>query len=460
MPLFDPKTQGLESLVIATSFDPGLKAATKAGQITSGLSAARKMNDVLTSMLELTGANNDGVIRPGEIRKISGLMKEDAERYLKFMEGHGDDEGKLETGYHLVKENGGNLIFQGRNMIDNVIDGIYHFGFDIKGARFVNEDGNTNEKVTDIAGWLNFFLNGRTYVFGGGGNDQLGSGKYSKQLAKAANETFEAGSGDDKIWADVGNDIVRAGAGNDISGGGTGNDKLYGEAGNDKLYGDSGNDLIDGGDGNDEIGGGKGNNTMSGGAGRDNMWGDVGNDVMSGGSGNDMLGGGDGRNTMSGGTGNDTMSGGKNSDVIAGDGGNDTITGGSGNDKLSGGDGADVITGGEGQDWISGGAGADKLLLWNGKATLDKLIFKAGDSGISAGTVDLVDGFVHGEDVIDLTALGSLSFTTIDFIGDSQGSVFFDGHFLRIDIDGDRAVDMMIEFSWVQEMTAGDLLLA
>lgn len=53
-----------------------------------------------------------------------------------------------------------------------------------------------------------------------------------------------------------------------------------------------------------------------------------------------------------------------------------------------------------------------------------------------------------------------MTYEDIDFAGAGQASCYYDGHYLRIDSNGDRAVDMMIEFAWVNELAAGDLMLA
>ncbi len=40
------------------------------------------------------------------------------------------------------------------------------------------------------------------------------------------------------------------------------------------------------------------------------------------------------------------------------------------------------------------------------------------------------------------------------------GSCYYDGRYLRIDANGDRATDMMVEFAWVEELKANDLILS
>lgn len=450
----------LESLIAAISQDPGLTAKTNAKKIADGVTAARLMTDVIGTTLDSFNANTDKIIRPGDVYKASGIIRADFALYGKFIVGHGDDAGTIETGFHKLQGDGGTLQFMGRNFIDTVADAVFHIGFEYANGHLLNEDGNKNESVRDVAGWLNYFINGVHMRFGGSGNDEIGSGKYSARLAAAANETFEVGAGNDKVWADAGNDIIHAGIGNDEAGGGTGNDKIYGEDGTDKLYGEAGSDRIFGGAGADRIGGGTGGDRLYGDSGNDKIWGEKGNDLIDGGSGNDEIGGGLGQNDLRGGGGNDVIYGDADKDILHGDAGNDKLNGGGANDQLYGGAGNDELNGDLGADTLNGGAGADRLCLWDSSKTRDTLVFELADSGRTAGTIDRVAGFNVAEDKIDLRAFGALKFSTLDFVGDGKASVFFDGHHLRIDTDGDRTCDMLIEFVNVEKLIAADFLLA
>jgi Ca2+-binding RTX toxin-like protein len=207
---------------------------------------------------------------------------------------------------------------------------------------------------------------------------------------------------------------------------------MWGEEGNDTMQGDIGKDVLGGGDGAD---------SMAGGAGNDTLYGDLGNDTLAGDDGNDELHGADGFDSMSGGAGNDMMYGGAD------------------NDTLLGGDGKDTLYGSEGGDVISGGAGRDAIKLWEDVQARDTIVFAAGDSGITRSTMDVVEGFQTGVDKIDLSAFGGLTFEATGFAA-SGSSAYYDGHFLQIDSNGDRAADMMIEFAWTMSISTGDILLA
>ena len=486
----------LETIIQALAADMGLKAGTSTTDYSAGIAAARQLNDVLGEAIEHFGFNADKLITAEEMMQISDYVRATPLLHYYFLMGHGNDEGNVETGFHKLQNDGGELMFQGRKLVDTVIDAIYHYGEEYMDGRFVNEDGNQNEEVADVAGWLNYFLNGRTVVFGSDGDDHLGSGDYSAALMDAASETFQAGAGNDKVWAHTGHDKIYAGTGDDEVGGGSGNDQIWGDAGADRLYGETGNDKMSGGagddqmgggegddemsgdDGDDSIGGGEGNDTLSGGDGHDDIWGDTGNDNIDGGDGNDSIGGGEGRNTLKGGAGNDDVYGGDDRDMIEGGGGNDALNGSGGNDRISGdagndeihgsdgddklmgGDGDDVLSAGEGRDWLRGGAGSDTFYLWDADDARDTLIFGKAESGRTLGTLDIVEGFQVGEDKIDLRAFGPMTLEALDFVGGGAASCYFDGRHLRIDEDGDRASDMIIQFKWTEDLTASDFIFA
>lgn len=222
-----------------------------------------------------------------------------------------------------------------------------------------------------------------------------------------------ARGGDDIVKGSVGADEIRAGGGDDVVRGEDGDDAIYGGPGNDTATGGVGDDVLAGNGGNDTIGGNAGDDTLAGGPGDDVLAGNTGNDRLQGGTGNDtvygggdddLLAGNDGADRLIGGPGNDTAFGGSGDDLLAGNAGEDVLHGGTGNDIVYGGPGDDVIAGDAGFDQLAGGTGRDAFR------------FRAGDD------VDVIAGFVIGEDVIVLAAsLGAKSFAGIGFsqVGDS-----------------------------------------
>lgn len=414
----------LDDLSDAIFRDAGLRAELSDREMLRGDTATRRINTMILDAIQQTGANDDGLLTPREMRRLSEVIQADGDAFIRLITQHGYDNAAGDSGFHILRGNGGTSVFQGRNFVDAVADVIYHFGYRIRDrdGQYVNEDGNANGSYVQGAGWLNFFLNGENVIYGSSGNNELGSGAYSANFAKARNETFMAGDGRDKIWADVGNDKVMAGNGNDISGGGRGNDLMFGEAGQDTLYGDVGRDRMYGGSGDDTLGGGQGN---------DRLYGGADNDLIYGEDGYDKIDGGDGR---------------------------DDLSGQDGNDRVSGGAGADKLSGGEGADRLIGGAGTDKIYLWETNAAADTLVFSLGDGGNSHDTADLVEGFDRGRDKINLSAFDGITFRGTDFVGNGKASARFSDGFLLIDADGDRKTDMFIEFRYVDKLGGGDFV--
>lgn len=450
----------LASIRAALEADFDLADNVTRSELAEGLAAVDSLSGLLIQMLQQTGVNDDGLISTADMMALSDALRADPALVAQFMAAHGNDEWDEETGYHLLQNDGGSLEFQGRNLADTVVDGLFHFGFSYADGRFVNEDGNPNEEVADVAGWLNYFLNGVNVVHGTEGDDDLYSGDYSPELVTAANETWLAGAGNDHIWADRGNDTVWAGTGDDQSGGGYGNDVLQGEAGADTLWGEQGHDRLDGGEGDDVIGAGTGRDTAQGGAGDDKIYGETGADNLSGDLGNDLIYGGTEQDTLNGGAGDDTLGGAQGNDLLQGGAGADGLWGDSGADRLRGDEGNDSLSAGAGADTLEGGAGADQFFLWEEAQASDVLIFNAGDSGRTRATIDTVEGFAVGSDKIDLRAFVGMTFEDLDYTGEGVASCYFDGRYLRIDHTGDGRSDMIIAFKWIDELTAGDFLFA
>lgn len=126
--------------------------------------------------------------------------------------------------------------------------------------------------------------------------------------------------------------------------------------------------------------------TMTGTAAGQTMNGTAGNDTIMGMGGNDTLNGNAGDDVMNGGLGNDTLNGGD---------GNDTLDGGTGTDILNGGNGNDLLIGSAGRDTMNGGAGND---VFRFNANIAEI-------GNTLTTNDIIQNFVSGEDVIDLSAI-------------------------------------------------------
>jgi Ca2+-binding RTX toxin-like protein len=265
------------------------------------------------------------------------------------------------SGYHYVQNNGATTDFFGRNLVDTVGDGIYHLGFEIRDGHFLNEDGDPNASLFDVATWLNFFYGQAPVVLGDEGANRISGDERSEQI--------NAGGCDDNVTAGAGNDLVY---------GGWGNDRIAGDDGNDLIYGGSGNDSLAGGSGDDTFrvsghngGGFEGYDSYDGGSGKDRIvayGGKVDIGMAAFGPGNSVeivdvsavtgavrIVGDWQNNRLDFSTttfvGKLTIDGGGGQDSIIGSAGDDSIDGGSwGDQTLSGGNGNDVLHGGTGTD--------------------------------------------------------------------------------------------------------------
>jgi Ca2+-binding RTX toxin-like protein len=148
---------GLDRITNLIMADSGLAANIPEAQIEAGADAANGMNQLIADGIAATGADADGRITVDDVVAINTWIRSDEARYEAFVAFHGDDENGVETGFHLVQGDGANTTFFGRNLVNTVADGLYHIGFEIQGDRFVNEDGDANQTVADVASWIDYF---------------------------------------------------------------------------------------------------------------------------------------------------------------------------------------------------------------------------------------------------------------------------------------------------------------
>ena len=225
---------GLDKIVDTIKSDAGLARNTSATDINQGASYADQLNHFVINAIDATGAMADNWITSEDMLAMNQWIRSDTARLDQWTLLHGDDETGSETGYHLVQNDSANTLYFGQNLINTVADGIYHMGFDIQNGRFLNEDGNQNAYLTDVASWLNYFYKGSTLVYGSNSAD-----------------TIQGSDDAEDIEGQSGNDIINAGGGDDLVNGGFGDDNIKSEAGDDTLVGGLGNDKLDGGDGSD-----------------------------------------------------------------------------------------------------------------------------------------------------------------------------------------------------------------
>ncbi len=423
---------GLDQIVDIIKIDPGLARWTNAGQINSGADAANSLNKLIVDGIVATGVNADGWITSDDIRTLNAWVR--ANRYQQFVDLHGDDEDDVETGFHQVQNDGGEVEFFGENLINTVADGIYHIGFEIYDDRFVNEDGDANASIFDVASWLNYFYGGKTLVYG-----------------TWEEEKITGTSGADNILAYDGNDTIDGGNGNDLIYGGCGDDVLSGGAGDDIIYNYCGEDILDGGDGSDRfvVAGNlvdegytfQGYDTYqdTGNTGIDQIVVtgpgpvDIGLETFAADSGIEIIDGTgtDGQVRLLGHWDENDF----NFTNTSLQGANILIDGGGGDDKIVGSQGADSIKGSWGNDELDGGNGGDTYIvsgnnptIWDtfeGYDTYEDTGSTGSDkiAAIGTGAVDIgLKSFGPGSgiEVIDGTGAAGI----VRLLGDWEGSVF------------------------------------
>ena len=151
---------GLDALVTTIAEDVGLNLRLNLTEIQQGAAAANVMNQMIVDSIKALGYANDGVLQESEVRGLAEYITatygggEDS----PWVFAHGDDEAGVETGFHLVQNDGATGRLYNENAVNTVADGIYHLGFGYNGSRLINEDGNANQTIADVADWLNDLL--------------------------------------------------------------------------------------------------------------------------------------------------------------------------------------------------------------------------------------------------------------------------------------------------------------
>ena len=223
---------GLDRIVDTIKLDRGLAKWTSAADINAGAAAANSLNQLIVNAIQTTGVYSDSWITTDDVRTINQWIRNN--QYNYFLALHGDDESDLETGYHLVQNDGATTQYFGKNLVNAVADSIYHIGFSISGNNLLNEDGDINASLSDVASWINYFYGQKTVVYGSDSGEIV-------QGTTQANHLLGY-SGNDTVNGDSSNDLLEGGWGDDVLNGGAGDDILYGDWGNDSLNGGAGSD--------------------------------------------------------------------------------------------------------------------------------------------------------------------------------------------------------------------------
>jgi Ca2+-binding RTX toxin-like protein len=474
---------GLDRIVDVVKSDRGLARNTAAAEINEGAKAADAMNRIIVDLIGKTGASADGWITVEELTAMNHLIQGNTALLKQWTNLHGDDEGGNASGYHYVQNNGATTDFFGRNLVDTVGDGIYHLGFEIRDGHFLNEDGDPNASLFDVATWLNFFYGQAPVVLGDEGANRISGDERSEQI--------NAGGCDDNVTAGAGNDLVYGGWGNDRIAGDDGNDLIYGGSGNDSLAGGAGDDTFrvsghlgcgfesydryDGGSGKDRIvayGGkvdigmaafGPGNSVeivdVSAVTGAARIVGDWQNNRLDFSAttfvGKLSIDGGGGQDSIIGSAGDDSIDGGSWGDqTLSGGNGNDVLHGGTGTDQLAGGAGDDTFrvsghlgSGFEGYDRYDGGSGKDRIVAYGGKVDIGMTAFGPGNS-VEIVDVSAVTGAAR---IVGDWQNNRLDFSTTTFVG----KLTIDGGGGQDSIIGSAGDDSIDGGSWGDQTLSG-----
>jgi Ca2+-binding RTX toxin-like protein len=473
---------GLDNMVDLMKLDPGLAQCTSLADINAGLATANEMNGMIAGMISQLHANDDHWINQEDVLAMNALIRGNDALLAKWTALHGDDEYDYETGYHLIQNDGSDIEYLGDNLVNTVADGIYHMCFAVCDGRFLNEDGDLNVGVDEVATWLNYFYNGADVIMGDWCDDTITGGAGAEQLnAYGGNDHITAAAGDDLIYADWGDDTVDGGDGSDI---------IYGQGGDDQLAGGAGNDTFRVmGHCSDTDCTFEGYDIYNGGAGSDSIVA-IGGDVDIGLAGFGPASGIEvidatkatgtvrlvadwqaqtldfstvtfcGKVIIDAGGGDDTVTGSVAGDSIeGGDWGSQLIIGGLGNDTIHGGGGDDVLRGAQGNDTFRvTGHCSDTENTFEGYDTyyggIDRdVIFAYGDTvdiGLTAFSA------ANAIEVIDRSAatgqvrlLGNWNANTLDF---STITVVGGG----LTIDGGGGDDTLIGTSGADVIEGGD----
>jgi Ca2+-binding RTX toxin-like protein len=162
-------------------------------------------------------------------------------------------------------------------------------------------------------------------------------------------------------------------------------------------------------------------------------------------------------------------------DKIAGTNANNRLDGGAGNDLLNGRGGLDMLRGGDGADTLIGGAGSDTFELAamdSARDTVRYLSIKDSGAQFAGGSYDYINGFVTGEDKIDLSSIDAVAFkkgnqaflfrATGDFRskgGEVLIEIIGSDSLVLVDTDGDMAPEMVIRVAGTTNLTASDFIL-
>lgn len=148
---------GLDRIVEIIHEDTRLARRVEQDSIIEAAGSADRMNTIILEAIYMKGCANDNEINTADARSINDYIYDNYQ--MEWIELHGDDENGVETGFHLVQNNGAKTLLFGVNAVNQVADGIYHLGFEsTRKFRLTNEDGQKNKTFMKLAHWLDTLL--------------------------------------------------------------------------------------------------------------------------------------------------------------------------------------------------------------------------------------------------------------------------------------------------------------
>ena len=147
---------GLDALVDLITADPGLAAKIPLAEVYAGARFADQLDALIVEAIRATGVANNANLTAADLYDVNAWLR--ATHAADWVALHGNDEYKVETGFHLVQGDGATTVLYDRNAVNTVADGIYHLGFEICNGQLLNEDGNANARLTSVATWLSSLL--------------------------------------------------------------------------------------------------------------------------------------------------------------------------------------------------------------------------------------------------------------------------------------------------------------
>lgn len=140
--------------------DEGLLLKVSMSDIRAGAAAANGMNELLVEAIQATGVvADDNDMSIDDVKALNAYLVENHATQWATL--HGDDEEGEETGYHRVQNDGAISMVNGRNALNNLVDGVYHLGFPTTYKNnLTNEDGNKNVSFRNVSYWFNKAFHG------------------------------------------------------------------------------------------------------------------------------------------------------------------------------------------------------------------------------------------------------------------------------------------------------------